>query len=115
MTRKRSAAVAASFQGRWRIVEMDVWDDEALHLAEPASLRIDGASGEMRFVAIRAWLDLRYGARSGSPLAEFSWEGTDDGTACSGRGWIEPGTAGRLIGHVFIHMGDDSGFVCEPC
>jgi hypothetical protein len=23
------------------------------------------------------------------------------------------GTAGRLVGHVFIHKGDDSGFVAE--
>jgi hypothetical protein len=24
------------------------------------------------------------------------------------------GTAGRLVGHLYFHMGDDSGFVCEP-
>ncbi len=24
------------------------------------------------------------------------------------------GTAGRVVGHVYIHSGDDSGFVCEP-
>jgi hypothetical protein len=23
------------------------------------------------------------------------------------------GTAGRLVGHIFIHQADDSGFVCE--
>ena len=23
------------------------------------------------------------------------------------------GTAGRLVGHIFIHKGDDSGFVAE--
>jgi hypothetical protein len=23
------------------------------------------------------------------------------------------GTAGRLVGHFYIHNGDDSGFVCE--
>lgn len=33
--------------------------------------------------------------------------------AC-GRGWAAIGTAGRLVGHFFIHNGDDSAFVCEP-
>ena len=32
--------------------------------------------------------------------------------AC-GRGWAMLGTAGRLVGHFYIHNGDDSGFVCE--
>ncbi|MDA8231583.1 MAG: hypothetical protein M0006_09615 [Magnetospirillum sp.] len=31
-----------------------------------------------------------------------------------GRGWVVLGTAGRLVGHIFIHNGDESGFVCEP-
>ncbi|MEM7529671.1 MAG: hypothetical protein AAF416_18715 [Pseudomonadota bacterium] len=47
-------------------------------------------------------------------MAEFSWEGVDEGDQRSDRGWIEPGTAGRLVGHLYFHMGDDSGFVCEP-
>lgn len=29
------------------------------------------------------------------------------------RGWFALGTAGRLVGHIYIHNGDDSGFVCE--
>jgi hypothetical protein len=27
--------------------------------------------------------------------------------------WAAIGTAGRLVGHFYIHNGDDSGFVCE--
>jgi hypothetical protein len=30
-----------------------------------------------------------------------------------GRGWVILGTAGRLVGHIFIHNSDDSGFVAE--
>ena len=41
-------------------------------------------------------------------------EGDDEGDQRSGRGWVALGTAGRLVGHVYIHGGDDSGFVCEP-
>ena len=42
MARKKLAALAAPFQGRWRIAEMDLWDNEALDLVEPAFLEIKG-------------------------------------------------------------------------
>lgn len=113
MARRKQSALAAPFQGRWRIAETDLWDNEALDLVEPAFLEIKGQEGEMGFIAFQAWLDIRYGARSGAPIAEFSFEGVDEGDQCSGRGWIEIGTAGRLVGHLYFHMGDDSGFVCE--
>jgi hypothetical protein len=69
--------------------------------------------GELVFIAIEVDLDVRYGARDGSACAEFSWEGFDDGSPASGRGWAALGTAGRLVGHIFIHKGDDSGFVAK--
>jgi hypothetical protein len=65
------------------------------------------------FIAIEADLDVRYGSRDGVACAEFSWDGFDDGSPASGRGWAASGTAGRLVGQIFIHKGDDSGFVAE--
>ena len=95
MTR-RAPGFARAFAGRWRITEMDGWDEidllKSAHLAD---------------------LDVRYDARDGAACAEFSWEGFDDGSPASGRGWAALGTAGRLVGHIFIHKGDDSGFVAE--
>src|SRR5580704_13186859 len=44
--------------------------------------------------------------------AHIMFSGKDGGPA-SGRGWAALGTAGRLVGHIFIHKGDDSGFVAE--
>lgn len=114
MARRKLSALAAPFQGRWRIAETDLWDTEALDLVEPAVLEIGGQQGEMRFIAVTARLDIRYGARAGAPVAEFSWDGFDEGDRCSGRGWLAAGTAGRLVGHLYFHEGDDSGFVCEP-
>jgi hypothetical protein len=114
MAGKRPSPLAAPFQGRWRIAEMDLWDNDALDLVEPAFLEIKGQVGRMCFIAVTAWLDIRYDARAGGPIAEFSWEGVDEGDQRSGRGWVAPGTAGQLVGHLYFHMGDDSGFVCEP-
>ena len=107
-------AFAKAFAGRWRIVEMDVWDKDFLDLVETAHLTFKGAAdGEIAFGALKGFLDIRYGARDGSACAEFSWEGNDDNDPASGRGWAVLGTAGRLVGHFYIHNGDDLGFVCE--
>ncbi len=114
MARKKFSLLAAPFQGKWRIAEMDAWDNEAIDLLGPAHLVIEGREGEMRLIALTAWLDIRYSARGGAPIAEFSWEGEDEGDQSCGRGWVVMGTAGRLVGHFFIHNGEDSGFVCEP-
>ncbi len=78
---------------------MDLWEQDALDLVAPASLKIEGSEGEMRFIAVRAWLDIRFTASPGGPAAEFSWEGVDEGDE-PGRGRIEPGTAGRIFSHM---------------
>jgi hypothetical protein len=70
------------------------------------------ADGEIAFGTLKGFLDVRYGARDGS-AAEFSWEGHDENDPACGRGWAAISTAGRLVGQVYIHNGDDSGFVCE--
>lgn len=43
-------AFAKAFAGRWRIVEMDVWDKDFLDLVETAHLTFKGAAdGEIAF------------------------------------------------------------------
>jgi outer membrane protein assembly factor BamB len=106
-------AFAKAFAGHWRIVEMDVWDNDVLDEFEAAHITLKGADGEIAFAALSGSLDVRYGARDGSACAEFSWQGFDDNEPVCGRGWVTLGTADRLVGHLYIHNGDDSGFVCE--
>jgi hypothetical protein len=51
-------AFAKAFAGRWRIVEMDVWDKDFLDLAEMAHLTFKGtADGEIAFGALKGFLD----------------------------------------------------------
>ena len=110
----RVPGFAKAFAGRGRIVEMDNLDSEFLDLVEEPHLTFEGKSdGEIAFGALKGFLDVRYGARDGSACAEFSWEGHDENDPACGRGWVMIGTAGRLVGHFYIHNGDDSGFVCE--
>ncbi len=99
MTR-RAPGFARAFAGRWRITEMDEWDE--IDLLGPAHITFSGNdSGELVFIAVEADLDVRYASRDGAACAEFSWEGFDDGSPASGRGWAALGTAGRLVGHIF--------------
>jgi hypothetical protein len=110
----KAPAFAKTVAGRWRIVEMDNWENDFLDLVEEAPLSFKGtADGEIAFGALKGFLDVRYGARDGSACAEFSWEGQDENDPACGRGWAAIGTAGRLVGHFYIRNGDDSAFVCE--
>jgi hypothetical protein len=110
----KAPALAKAFHGRWRIVEMEVWPDDYLDLIEPAHITFEGGrDGVFAFGAVKGWLDVRYGTRDGAACAEFSWEGHNDADPASGRGWATLGTAGRLVGHLFIHNSDDSPFVAE--
>ena len=106
-------AFAKAFIGRWRIVEMDQWDNDYLDLVEPAFIRFGANDGAFVFGAVKGWLDVRYCTRDGSACVEFSWEGMNDADQAGGRGWAALGTAGRLVGHLFIHNSDDSGFVAD--
>jgi hypothetical protein len=71
----RRPAFAKAFIGRWRIVEMDQWDNDYLDLVEPAFISFGIDDGAFVFGAVKGWLDVRYGTRDGSACAEFSWEG----------------------------------------
>jgi hypothetical protein len=110
---KKDASLARAFKGCWRIVRMDMWDKDAIDLVGPGFIAFDGEEGEMRFIAVQAWLDVRYGTRNGEPIAEFAWEGIDEGDQRSGRGWVMMKADGGLTGHIYFHNGDDSAFVCR--
>jgi hypothetical protein len=95
----------------WRIVEMDLWDRDAIDLVGPAFIRFDShGTGDLRFIAVEGGHDHRQAGRGDRPRVEFSWEGNDEGDHASGRGWAQLDPDGSLSGHIFFHMGDDSGF-----
>lgn len=107
--------VAPVVTGSWRIVEMDLWDADAIDLLGPAFIEIDkGATGSFRFIAVQGFLDCRFSQRGEHPTVEFTWEGDDEGDPASGRGWAELRADGSLHGHIFFHNGDDSGFRAIP-
>lgn len=55
-------------------------------------------------------MDCHSGQRDGRPCVEFTWEGNDESDPASGRGWAALEEDGSLRGHIYFHLGDDSGF-----
>jgi hypothetical protein len=87
---------------------MDLWAGEDLDLLGPAFLQLDAnGGGRVRFIAIEGAIDWKQGHDGRS---DFTWEGHDEGDPVSGRGWVDLNEDGSLRGHIFFHMGDDSGF-----
>ena len=82
--------------GRWRITEMDNWDQEAVDLVQPGFIEFDDDGlGSLGFIVVTGELDCREADRDGRPGAEFSWQGSDEGDDVSGRGWAAPNPMAR--------------------
>jgi hypothetical protein len=97
--------------GAWRIIEMDLWDTDAIDLMGPALMEFGrDETGLFRFIAVEGRMDCRHEQRDGRPHVEFSWEGDDDGDPAHGRGWATLANDGSLHGRIYFHMGDDSDF-----
>ncbi|WP_226961329.1 MULTISPECIES: hypothetical protein [Streptomyces] len=59
--------------GRWRIVEMDVWDRDAIDLVGPGFIEFtEDGTGQFGFIAVGGWLDCRTTERDGRTIVEFS-------------------------------------------
>jgi hypothetical protein len=75
---RRAPGFSRAFAGRWRITEMDEWDEIDLLGAAHIFTFSRKGGGELAFIAIEADLDVRYGSRDGASRTEFSWEGVDE-------------------------------------
>src|SRR6266511_4244621 len=69
-----------SLIGRWRIVEMDLWDLEAIDLVGPGFIEFGkDDTGGFGFIAVQGWMDCRHSERdAGRPCVVSTWEGDHD-------------------------------------
>jgi|GEM_PF-534336 len=97
--------------GTWRIVEMDLWELDAIELVGPALIEVgsDGL-GHFGFIAVEADIDWKPASNAETGRIDFSWAGDDEGDQVSGRGSASVNEVGELVGHLYFHHGDDSGF-----
>ena len=83
-----------TLKGKWRIVEMALWDLDFLDMMEPAYILFDGtASGEFAFGCVTGQIHCRPAAKG----ADFTWKGNNEMDDASGDGWAELQDDG--IGH----------------
>ena len=93
--------------GKWRIVEMELWDREFIDLVGPGIIAFDDdGSGEFAFGAVTGVLDCGHAKAS----IHFTWEGNDEMDDASGEGWAELHDDGSLRGEISFHHGDESSF-----
>ena len=101
----------ASFVGRWRIVEMELWDQKFIDLDGPGHITFArNGRGEMHSGAVNLILDWRL--NTGGSRVGFTFEGFDEGDEVTGKGWAEL-AGGKLKGRIVFHLGDESGIQAQ--
>jgi hypothetical protein len=98
------------FTGKWRIVEMEVWDQDYIDMEVPGFIRIgsDG-TGQFQFGLVSGDIDGRVEPYGNAPRFEFSWSGQEEYDPLCGRGWAVFEN-GELNGRFYLHLADDSAF-----
>lgn len=90
-----------------------MWDRDFIDLVEPGHITIksDGL-GLLVFGAIQTEIDCRLEMIGGRERLDFTFNGIEEGDPINGRGWAEL-KGSQLIGRIYFHLGDDSGFVAQ--
>ncbi len=112
---KAKSKPKSPFTGLWDIVSMSEWDEDYINEEVQAFIEFeDNGTGNFQFGYVSGYMDWRPTTRDGKPAVEWSWEGGDgaDGTPLTGRGWAKL-EGDELQGMIFIHLGDESGFVAK--
>ena len=101
------------YKGKWFIQEMELWDKEFIDLVTPGFIEIDtDGSGEIQFGCVNARLDCRVSSDGKGERLDFSFDGQDEGDPINGSGFAKI-RDNKLVGRLFIHMGDESDFVAQ--
>ena len=98
------------FTGKWRIIEMEAWDQDYVDMMVPGYIRIGPrGTGDFQFGMVSGDIDGRVEQCGDTPRFEFSWSGQEERDSLCGRGWavIENGA---LTGRIYMHMSEDSAF-----
>jgi hypothetical protein len=100
----------AKYLGKWRIIEMEMWDQDYIDMLTPGYFSFDKDElGYFQFGAVEGQIDYRVENMGDVERLEFSWEGQDENDSALGRGWAVI-NGDFLEGRFYIHLGDDSWF-----
>jgi len=109
--RKRRSTQAPTLRGRWRITEMELWDQDFVDAEVEGYFSFGRENcGEFRFGYVNGGMTYELIERDGRPGVEWTWEGYDEMDPASGRGWAVLDEHGMLKGKLHFHSGDASAF-----
>ncbi len=98
------------FAGKWRIAEMEAWDQDYVDMEGSGFIHIDlEGTGYFQFGLVSGEIDGCVEQCGSSPRFEFSWSGQDENGSVCGRGWAVIDD-GELQGRIYLHLADDSVF-----
>ena len=101
-------------EGTWHINEMELWDEDYLHMETQAYITIDNrGNGEFQFGLVHGAFDGEVVKDEGTERLEFTWEGNDECDHAFGSGWLKIKDAETLQGRIAFHAGDRSTFVAQ--
>lgn len=105
--------IEKSYTGKWRISDMELWDQEFVDLIEAGHLTFnDDGTGTIIFGAVNVVVDGRVESVNGAERLEFSFAGGDEGEFVCGRGWAHV-SGPNMSGNIYFHRGDVSTFTAE--
>src|SRR5258708_34319183 len=93
--------------GKWRIIEMALWDSDYLDMVEPAYIQFQANGlGEFKFGCVVGGLDCTLFADA----ADFTWQGSDEMDPVSGDGWPELHEDGTSAAQSSFHLAHESAY-----
>jgi len=95
--------------GKYEIIEMELWDKKDIDLVEMGYVKISGGKGEIHFICVDGYMDIRIVDINNY---KFSWDGNDECDPASGFGDFTY-KDDTLIGRIYFHDGDDSSFIAR--
>jgi hypothetical protein len=98
------------YLGRWRIVEMEMWDQDYVDLVTEGHFTFGkDRTGNFEFGAVVAETDYSMEEFGNTERVEFSFVGQDEYDPVSGRGWVIIEND-ILTGKIIFQAGDESEF-----
>jgi hypothetical protein len=98
-----------NINGKYEIVEMELWDKNDIDLVETGYIKISGKRGEFHFICVDGQMNIR---KVENNNFRFSWDGNDECDHASGFGDFTYNDD-ILIGRIYFHDGDDSSFIAR--
>src|SRR5258705_530189 len=93
--------------GKWRIIEMALWDSDYLDMVEPAYIQFQANGlGEFKFGCVVGGLDCTLFADA----ADFTWQGFDEMDPASRDGWFKRDDDSTINGKIRLQLGDETTF-----